>query len=409
VLRPITARYLIAISVPTYQDEAGHRYVESLWYKDLKEHLTYLKCLTLACPIDRGELPSNCISIQDELAAGLKLIDLPNPNSFLKGLLSLPAVVQILWSAIGRSDIVHTSVAGWPMPLGWIAIPIARLRRKLSVVIVESAFWRISIRKHVPLRRRGRAWVSECLNRWCVTSASLSIFTQDQYRKSLLGKESKRGHVISASWIDERDILEPTHALEIWQRKTPGKLRVLFAGRLVSDKGVLVLLNAMKRLEIANVKVELDILGEGELFEVCYKASVLPASSINIKMLGTIAYGDEFKRMIQGYHAMVVPSITDEQPRIVYDAYSQAVPVLGSNTDGLRACVVERETGRLVTPGDPLALAELLQWSSENIGTLESMGLAALSTALSLTHQEMHKRRWSLLENLTGNGPNRGR
>ena len=117
-------------------------------------------------------------------------------------------------------------------------------------------------------------------------------------------------------------------------------------------------------------------------------------------MLGTVAYGGEFKKMIRGYHAVVVPSITDEQPRIVYDAYSQAVPVLGSNTDGLRACVVEQKTGRLVTPDDPIALAKLLQWSSENIDKLENMGLAALGIARNLTHQKMHKRRWELLQNL---------
>ena len=277
VLRPITARYLIVISIQLYQDEAGHRYVEGLWYKDLKEHLTYLKSFTLACPIDRSDRPLNAISIQSELASGLKIVELPNPSNFVKGLLALPVTMKILWSAIGRSDIVHTSVAGWPVPLGWIAIPIARLRRKLSVVIVESAFWRIPARQHVSLRRLCRAWFSERLNRWCVTNASLSIFTQGEYRKSLLAKESERGHVINASWIDERDILDRTNALEIWQRKTKGKLRVLFAGRLVSDKGVLVLLSAMKRLEMAKVEIELDILGEGELFDICYRESVLLA------------------------------------------------------------------------------------------------------------------------------------
>jgi glycosyltransferase involved in cell wall biosynthesis len=390
----------MVLSVQTYQDDAGRRWVEALWYKDLIEHLTYLKSLTVACPVDRGVRPSNCVSLEGELVAGLEIVDLPNPGSFVQGLLALPETIRILWLAIGRSDIVHTSVAGWPVPLGWIAIPIARLRRKLSIIIVESAFWRITSGQSATLRGVVRARLSELLNRWCVTSASLSIFTQNQYCESLLTKRRERGHVISASWIDEQDILDTADAAEIWQQKSRRVLKVLFAGRLVSGKGVLVLLDAMKSLEAENIEIELEILGEGELFDICYKASAVSRNSVKIKTLGVVAYGAEFKKIIQGYHAIVVPSITDEQPRIVYDAYSQAVPVLASNTDGLRACVFDQETGRLVAPNDPLALASLLRWSADNIGKLENMGLAALTVAHGLTHQEMHRRRWLLLQNL---------
>lgn len=402
MLRPISAKYLLVVSVETYQDDAGQRYVEELWFKDIREHLKYLKSFTIACPINRGARPPNCVSIQDELASDLQIVDLPNPSSFLKGVLALPLTVKTLWRAIGRSDIVHTSVAGWPIPLGWVAIPIVMIRRKLSVIVVESAFWRITPGQHVTFRRLVRAWLSERFNRWCVSRASLSIFTQDQYRLSLLTNSSERGHVINASWIDKQDIVDRSYALEVWDRKSARALRILFAGRLVPGKGVLVLLDAINSLELANIAIELDILGEGELLDLCRTVSESLTNMIRLRLLGKISYGAEFKRIIQTYHAVVVPSITDEQPRIVFDAYSQAVPVLASDTDGLAACVSDCQTGRLVEPNNAAALAELLKWSSENIGELKNMGLAALSAADSLTHQEMHRRRWTLLQELLG-------
>ena len=55
---------------------------------------------------------------------------------------------------------------------------------------------------------------------------------------------------------------------------------------------------------------------------------------------------------------MLVPNLGDEQPRIVYDAYSQAVPVLASATPGLKACVEEGVTGRFFAPGSPSELAQ---------------------------------------------------
>jgi glycosyltransferase involved in cell wall biosynthesis len=401
VLPPITARYLLLIPIKCYRDKDGRNYVDELWQKDLQEHVKYLTRLTLACPSESGEVPQNCMQIGDDItSAGLCIIDLPNPKGFIEALIALPATLRILWKAVGDADIVHSSVAGWPIPFAWLVVPIAKLRRKMSIIIVESAFWRLAPGERATLRGSARAILSEILNRWCVNRAELSIFTQDAYRSSLLTKEIQRGYVINASWIDEENVLSEESALQIWKNKQTNKLRLLFAGRLVAGKGVLVLLEAIKLLERHGVELELDILGEGELSDVCREASRQPAESVKIRTLGTVAYGAEFRRKIQGYHAMVVPNITDEQPRIVYDAFSQAVPVLASDTDGLRACVIDEKTGKLIKANDSLALAHLLQWAANNLSKLESMGIAALDVARLETHQEMHRRRWLLLHKL---------
>ncbi|MEG4497588.1 hypothetical protein QUB05_05545 [Microcoleus sp. F10-C6] len=46
---------------------------------------------------------------------------------------------------------------------------------------------------------------------------------------------------------------------------------------------------------------------------------------------------------------------------------------------------------------DPVALADSIEWSGQNLPQLQSMGKASLQQAHSMTHQEMHRSRWQLL------------
>ncbi|MGB8690853.1 MAG: glycosyltransferase [Microcoleus sp.] len=400
-LEPITKRYLMVINVRSTRDEKGDRYLDPMWAKDLTEHFRYLKNFTLASPCQQETSPENTIDVEKEPSfADVEFIDLPSPNSYKEAILTLPATVAKLWGAIGQADIVHSCVAGWPIPMGWLVTPIALIQGKFYVLIVESAPWRLEPGKTIKIKHRIIAYVSEIVNRWCVNNANLTIFTQSEYQQSLLTKRKERGHVIHASWIDEENIISEADAAEIWQKKlspSTQKLKLLFAGRVESSKGVLVLLEALKILDNKNIAVNLDILGDGTLLSECKTLSNQLQKSVNIQFLGTVAYGKELFRRLQEYHAVVVPNLTDEQPRIVYDAYSQAVPVLASNTDGLRDCIQNHKTGVIVNSNDPVALADLIEWSGQNLPQLQSMGKASLQQAHRMTHQEMHRKRWQLL------------
>lgn len=403
-LEPITKRYLMVMNISSTCDEKGQRYLDPMWAKDLTEHFRYLKNFTLAAPSKLETSPKNAMVVSREPSfSNVEFIDLPSPNSYSEAILTLPATVAKLWSAIARADIVHSCVAGWPIPMGWLVTPIALMQGKFYVLVVESAPWRVEPGKATKIKDKIIAYVSETINRWCVNNADLTIFTQSEYQHSLLTERQERGHVIHASWIDEENIISEADAAEIWHKKLfppTKKLKLLFAGRLESAKGVLVLLEAMKILDNRNIAVNLDILGDGRLLSQCKTLSSQLQKSVNIQISGTLPYGKEFFGRLQEYHAVVVPNLSDEQPRIVYDAYSQAVPVLGSNTDGVRACIENHKTGVIFNSNDPEALADAIQWSAQNLPALETMGKASLQQARSLTHQEMHRSRWQLLLNM---------
>jgi len=392
-LEPIEEPYLLITGLPCFLDSEGRRWTDALWQKDLVEHLRYIRKLTLASPLRRTPPPSGakCLSI-DPRFAGVHYVDLPPSDSELSGLINWPRTFWVLWRAIGKARIVHAGVADWPIPTGWSATIAARLRRRPLLINIESAFWRVP--RNASVVKRVRAWFWETVNRWCVRHATLPLFTHHEYARQML-RDPGRGHVLQASWIDEENILDEPSAARIWDEKQGNdRLLLLYAGRLIADKGVPKLLDAMKDL---NTAVQVDFIGAGVLAEKIAEAA---RHGDRVRLLEPVPYGPEFFGLLKRYNAIIVPSLSDEQPRIVYDAYSQAVPVLGTRTPGIEACVIDGETGYLAPAGSVTGLRDLLQRADADRPALRRMGLQALSRAREYTHHEMHRRRWHLLKHL---------
>src|SRR5262249_15177636 len=95
-----------------------------------------------------------------------------------------------------------------------------------------------------------------------------------------------------------------------------------------------------------------------------------------------------FFDFLQRYHAIVVPSLSDEQPRIVFDAAARGVPVLASDTDGLRPHVENDRTGRLIAPGNANALAEAMASWAGNPALLRDFAMRHLCRGRRKPHGE---------------------
>lgn len=401
-LHPISKPYLLALCAHIYRDSQGRHYVDLLWYKDLAEHLKYREHLILACPCIQKEPSKDMICLEDdpEFAKKVQYIDLPNLKSFAQVVVKLPELISKYWQAVKQAEIVESCVAGWPVAPGWFITPMVLIRRKFYLIVVESSFWRLSPGIKASLPRRIRANVSEALNRWCLNNTNLAIFAQEEWQRNLLTNTKVKNAVIHCSWISQENLISEENAQAIWQDKISAnteELHLIFAGRLEEAKGVRVLLKAAEILNTKNVPVKLDILGKGSLLAECIEASQRVQGTVKINMLGTVSYGTPLFNLLRQYHAIVVPSLTDEQMRIVYDAYSQSLPVLASRANGLRDCVKDGETGVFYDVNDPVALADTCTWAINNLNQLQVMGMNSLQVARELTHEEMHRLRFKLL------------
>jgi glycosyltransferase involved in cell wall biosynthesis len=399
---PIDSRYLLVINIPHHRNPDGTCSVDQLWHKDLQMHRNYLTDLRLASPRRQGEAPASEMVLEDgEVLGSLSHVAMPDPRSVPGSLLTTPRAFARLWKAIGESDVVHVGVGGWPYPLGWPAALIAKMRKKFLIVVVESAPWRLGLRPGASLKAKVLGHVYERMAQWSVNRADLALFTQAEYQSSLL-RPGGTGLVTNASWIDEEVVLSDLDAARSWDEKPSPPLRLLFAGRITANKGVGPLLEAARTLASAGVHARIDVMGEGDMLDDCKAMAASLGGPTTLRILRQVPYGPEFFRAVRDCHAVLVPSLADEQPRIIYDAYSQAVPVIASDTVGIRDCVVDGESGVLVPPGDPTALAAAMIRAAGDPGSLRVMGLKGLGMARKYTHAEMHRIRHSILKRMIG-------
>ena len=391
--------YLLLVNIPHVDLPDGKRAVDHLWLKDLQVHRQYIAHLELASPVRKGPLVAGEVPIVDDPELGtLTHQPVPMSRNEVRGLIDAPLTWLRLWKAVGRADVVHAGIGGWPYPLGWPAVLFAKLRGKFLYVNVESAPWRLGLAPGARLIERIRGRVFETMARWCVNNADIAFFTQAEYHASMLKpSRSHIGHVFHASWIDEEIILSDETAQDAWDRKTSPPLRLVFAGRITGTKGGQILIDAIQKLAEARVPVQIDVMGAGELLDgFGILADTLPGPT-TVRLRPPVPYDATFFAAIREYHGLLVPSLADEQPRIIYDACSQAVPAIASNTAGIRDCVRDGETGILLPPGDVDALVAKITELADQTDLLRTMGLASLNVARRLTHAEMHRTRHALL------------
>jgi glycosyltransferase involved in cell wall biosynthesis len=396
---PLSCNYLLVIHVPVIVDAQGQRWIERLWAVDLARHTDYIRKLTVACPFVRREPGADAVRADEH---GFHFVKIAYRQRSLLALFDAPLVAWQLWCLIGRNDFVHSLYGQWwPLDTPYITNLIARLRGKCLMVNVEASPWRVARGEQVSPLRRWQAAVIEALNRWTISLADIAVFTHEGYLRDLMPRHAERGHVLHASWIDEAIVQSDVAAQARWQgRQTDGApvLRLLFAGRLQEDKGLHVLFDALQRLRGAGrTRVQVSIIGAGELEGACREQARLSDERVQLEVLEPVAYGEPFFALLRRFDAVLVPSLADEQPRIVYDAYSQALPVLASATPGLQTCVTDGVNGRLFAPADAQALADAIAWAAEHPAELQRWGVAALVTARATTHQGMHRKRHALI------------
>ena len=313
---PIAEPYALFVCVPIEIDESGRRWTIAGWAKDLALHLDYLSDLTLVSPARKLKaMTEDLVPLDQPPFDRLSFIDLPCPSNRQEALTTLPSQVIQYWRAVGRARIVHCGFAGWPFIMGWLASPIAKLRGRFILANVESSPWRAS-GANASRFRRWRGSVGEALTRFTLGMADLKLVTSAAYLHELLPPEAPGAYVTPATLLNEEWILPDDEAADAWAAKH-GPVRMLFAARLIPEKGVAVLFSAIEAAAAAGTDVEFSIIGSGSCCgDDCVAFARSVVGKAHVKVLDEVAYGDPFLRLLRTYDAVLVPSVSDEQPRI---------------------------------------------------------------------------------------------
>ncbi|MGB3754760.1 MAG: glycosyltransferase family 4 protein [Rivularia sp. (in: cyanobacteria)] len=157
---------------------------------------------------------------------------------------------------------------------------------------------------------------------------------------------------------------------------------VAFAGRLVLEKGIDVLLKAFARVKERVPEAELIIAGQGVEAENLKSLAEELAVSNSVKWLGHIPR-PELEQNFDAAWVQVVPSLWAEPfGNVTTEAMMRGTAVIASATGAQPEIVRDNETGFLVQPGDVTALADALLKLLSNRKLTEEMGQAGRKRAI---------------------------
>jgi len=149
-----------------------------------------------------------------------------------------------------------------------------------------------------------------------------------------------------------------------------------YIGRIEKSKGIETLLSACSKLKELNINFKLYVAGRGEESYLEHLKSKWPLD--NIEYLGFTKQLDFYNKI----DALVFPSEWLEGlGNVAFEAFSQGIPVIGSNIGGIPETVKHNETGYIYTPGDDEQLAEYMINMLSNLNETERMSENALSKA----------------------------
>ena len=156
---------------------------------------------------------------------------------------------------------------------------------------------------------------------------------------------------------------------------------ILYTGRMTEKKGVHHLLNAFMLASRQSPELALVYCGKGAMEQT------LRTKTQDLGLGGRVFFAGPIPHLeLPPYYAMcdvlAVPSTYENLGLSPLEAMSTGKPVVASDTGGLPEVVKDMETGLLVPPGDPLALANALLKITRDDGLAATFGRAGRKAVL---------------------------
>ena len=174
--------------------------------------------------------------------------------------------------------------------------------------------------------------------------------------------------------------------------------RLLFVGRLISQKGVNYLLEALTLVE---VPYKLIIVGDGSE----RKELESQVAALNIGEHVSFTGWQEHADIIQFYRqadVFVLPSQREGLPNVLLEAMACGLPIVATHVSGTEDLIEEGRNGFLVSPRDPEALAQKLQRLLLDAGLRREMGQASREIVQNYTWQMCAERYLDYMQEYLG-------
>ncbi|UZJ39116.1 glycosyltransferase [Prosthecochloris sp. SCSIO W1102] len=169
-------------------------------------------------------------------------------------------------------------------------------------------------------------------------------------------------------------IVIPEHVEQVdFQARFPGKKIIYSAGRLSEQKGFNYLIEAAQILRKKRNDLVFFVSGEGKL------ASILQKQVDDADLHESFVFEgftDDIFSYLKGCDLFILASLFEGMPNVVMEAMAMAKPVVATDVNGARELMQDGNTGFIVPPADPPALANAIDSLIDNPEKLSAFGNA---------------------------------
>lgn len=199
---------------------------------------------------------------------------------------------------------------------------------------------------------------------YCDKEVAISEIIKEKLDNRFLAKGFKKTSIKIYNAVDEDSLLKKYQPkdnlipLGILERR----IRVISAGRLTEQKGYRYLIKAVNLLQ-KETDINLYIFGEGEqrneLEELINKNNLQD----KIKLLG---YNKNVCSFYKDFDVFVSSSIYEGFPTVILEAMVLNIPVIATNVSGSKELIIDKETGLLIPPKNPVELSNSIMFILSN-------------------------------------------
>jgi alpha-maltose-1-phosphate synthase len=303
------------------------------------------------------------------------------------------------------------ALAGANQALRTMSVDLAMAAAARGADVVHSHTWYANLAGHLASLLYGvphvmtvhsleplRPWKAEqlgggyALSSWCervaVEAAAAVIAVSEGMRADVLAAypaaAPERIHVIR-NGIDTAEYApDPGTAVLARHGVDPSRPSVIFVGRITRQKGVPVLLRAAARLDPGTQLV----LCAGQpdtpelAAEVTELVTGLQAARSGVVWIPEMLPKREVIQLLSHATVFACPSLYEPLGIVNLEAMACGTAVVASRTGGIPEVVADGQTGLLVPPGDPAALAMALNALVADPGRAQALGAAGRKRAV---------------------------
>ena len=333
------------------------------------------------------------------------------------GLPAVETMVVTYWRGAGESPVAAAARnAGLPVATilerrRWDTGVIPQLRRIIADYrpdILESR----NIKSHFLVRMLGlhkrypwvawnhgyteRDWLDRAysqLDRWSLQAAFRVVTVCGPFAQTLESRGINRRKITILHNFVKPFVPAPTEDVERLRRSlgVQNQAMILAVGRLSSEKGHAILLQAAARLEKMNEVPDFRVVVVGDG----------PEQENLLRLTGRLGIGQRivmagFQTDVRPYYCLstllALPSYSEGSPNVVLEAMAAGLPIAATAAGGVPEILEDGVTALMVPPGDPQAMAEVILRILRDKALASRLAAAARSCAQSKYTPQAYRR-----------------